>query len=88
MSENMSRNDDRGYWLQTGSCGEYRPLRWYSTKKEADKDLGRMLMLGQWQALVPRLARYRHHTDLEPSEVYTWNGRRGESVKQSSLSKG
>ena len=44
-----------GYYVETWGAGRYGSVAWYATHSEAQAHVDRLLMLGYWQGMKPRI---------------------------------
>lgn len=44
-----------GYYVETFGGGRYTSIAWYPTLAEAEKEVARILMIGAWSGMPPRI---------------------------------
>jgi len=45
----------KGYYIMQYGAERYTSVAWYATKQEAQKELDRMLTVGAWRGLPPKI---------------------------------
>lgn len=44
-----------GFYVMTWGGGRYTSVSWHSTREEADREVARLILVGSWRGMPPKV---------------------------------